>query len=319
MEKTMVHRTKAARRAVRSLMTAAVLLGFGAAVVLGGESIGEYFREGVRLAVERVLPSTFPFMVLSSIAAALIDPTVMPRITRAFERIFSVSGAGLGAFIIGNLTGFPIGAKLTASLYKEGALSRSEAERLMAYSCNPSAAFTVAVVGGGMLGDNALGTILLLSVWLGGLVSAQLFREKCNNTYICDEKPRQKLDFIENVKSAALSSIYMIAFVTLFFIATSIIKKRVSSGIIRAAFIIALEVTGAVFFVSEEIKNIYIAMSLSALALGFGGLSVMAQVYAVTDGSGLRMRKYFYIKIFSALFSAILAPLITAIYAAIFG
>lgn len=312
------HKSRAVR-VTRGGMATALLIGFGAAVLLGAESIGKYFNEGIRLAVERVLPSAFPFMVLSSLVSAMIDPTSMPTVSRAFQRVFSVSGAGLGAFIIGSLAGFPVGAKLTSELYCDGLLSRSDAERLMAYSCSPSAPFAVAVVGGGMLGDKALGIILLLSVWIGNVLCAQLFRGKCGNISIRVEKTRQKPSFVEAVKSATSSSIYMAAFVSFFYIVSSAAKIGLRNRLIRSAFIMALEVSGAMLFISEEIGNLYLTMSFSALALGFGGLSVMAQVYAVTDGSGLRMRKYFYIKIFSALFSAILAPLITAIYAAIFG
>ena len=49
--------------------------------ILFSDEIGAFFIEGIRLATGRVLPTTFPFMVLSSLICSMIDPSLMPRLT----------------------------------------------------------------------------------------------------------------------------------------------------------------------------------------------------------------------------------------------
>lgn len=50
-------------------------------------------------------------------------------------------------FLLGLLTGYPMGAKLTADLYYAGKISRQEAEYLLTFCNNPSPAFLITYVG----------------------------------------------------------------------------------------------------------------------------------------------------------------------------
>lgn len=293
--------------AARGICSVSVIALFTAAILLGTGRISGYFNEGLRLATERVLPTAFPFMVLSSLALAMIDTEAMPRLSRGFERIFSVGGAGFPALVVGSLAGFPIGAKMTADIYRGGDLTKDEAERLIAYSSAASPPFVLAAVGAGMLGDIALGAVLLTSVYLSTALSAQLFRSKRDFLNKSVENIRQKYDFVESVKSAATSSIYMTAFVTLFYILSKCLTDAVKFAPIGTALTLFLEVTGALATVSDSALLPIPKLGLCGFALGFGGLSVMAQTAAVIKGSGLTMRRYLPIKLAEGALCALIA------------
>ena len=151
------------------------------AAIFLADDLGVYVGEGARLVIERVLPSAVPFMMISGFAAVHIHPESLPRLSRLFEKIFSVSSRGFGCFLIGNLTGFPIGGRLCADLRLSGGISEDDAERLIAISNNPSPSFVTAAVGIGLFGDLKIGIILLSSVWIGTMLSAQLARTKTSN------------------------------------------------------------------------------------------------------------------------------------------
>ena len=84
-----------------------------------------------------------------------------------FKVVFGLSPGGAYVFLLGLLTGYPMGAKLTADLYYAGKISRQEAEYLLTFCNNPSPAFLITYVGHicleGKLHIGFLVRILLLS------------------------------------------------------------------------------------------------------------------------------------------------------------
>lgn len=305
------------RRAWSAVRSTLIITALAAVILLGSDRISLYFGEGLRLAAERVLPTSFPFMVLSSFAIAMIDTATMPRLTRSFERIFTVNGAGFPAVIIGSLAGFPIGAKMTADIYRCGAITKDEAERLIAYSGTPSPPFVIAVLGAGMLGDVALGAILLIAVYLSMMLTAQLYRENAEKCHNCAINIRQKYDFVDSVKSAATSSIYMMAFITLFYIVARSARDTIKFAPLSTALTLILEITGALAHICSSGLSPIPTMGLAGFALGFGGLSVMAQTAAVIKGSGITMRRYLPIKLAHGVISSLCAMLLYIAYTAI--
>lgn len=95
-------------------------------------------REGVALCLQTVLPSLFPFFVLSSLLVQSDVPRLLSRaMAGVMYPLFGVSGAGASALILGLLGGYPVGARTVAELYGRGEIAREEAEQLLAF-CNNS-------------------------------------------------------------------------------------------------------------------------------------------------------------------------------------
>ncbi|MBR7116219.1 MAG: hypothetical protein IKC87_00730 [Clostridia bacterium] len=298
---------KALRAAVSVGM---ILLLIGVAFFLS-DSLGDYAREGMRLAVERVIPTTLPFMILSGMAVNLIDIDSLPILSRGFERAFGISRSAFGIFLIGNLTGFPIGAKMTADAYRSGRLDKESAERLLAYSDNPSFPFVIGVVGESLLGDIRLGVLLLASLGISTLLSAQLFRDKSRKMSYNRFITRQKYSFVESVKSAAASALTMTAFISFFFTLVGAVRDGIKNLAFRTLLMLPLEITGALSEVcTESTLPLPLRVALAGFALGFGGISVMLQVSAFSSEAELSMRKYFLIKICEGLVAAAVAGVV---------
>ena len=295
----------------RGIISLLAISGVVVTALFLSSDIEEFAAEGLRLAVERVLPTTLPFMVISGFAASLITPESLPRLSRLLALLFGVSEEGVSALIIGNLTGFPIGSKMTAEIYSCGRLDKREAECLSAYSSNPSAPFVVSTVGAGLLGDLELGVILLISLMAGTLLSAQVFRGKCSKMSKTTINARQKYSFVDSVRGAAEASVSMIAFITVFFTASKMSAKILGSTPLSALIILFSEVTGAVSFIADFSDAGAIGqVGLCAFALGFGGVSVMLQSAAFSTSAGLGLKRYFCVKICEGVFSALVAMLL---------
>ena len=107
----------------------------------------EYINRGLKLCVSTVIPSLFPFMVVSElIVAGGFAESVGAFFKKPARLLFGISGEGASAFLLGTLCGFPIGTRVAISLYERGRISREELSRLVCFSNNPSSAFVISAV-----------------------------------------------------------------------------------------------------------------------------------------------------------------------------
>ncbi|MEK4462556.1 sporulation integral membrane protein YlbJ [Paenibacillus sp. FSL H8-0315] len=118
-----------------------------------------------------LFPSLFPFFVISEIMlglgivhlfGALLDPLMRP--------LFGISGSGGFVAAMGYVSGYPVGAKLTAKLREQKLISRIEGERLVAFTTSSDPIFLLGAVSVGFFRDASLGLILALAHYGSGLM-----------------------------------------------------------------------------------------------------------------------------------------------------
>ncbi len=136
-----------------------------------------YMGRGLTLCVNTVIPSLFPFMVISELLVGSGAGEALGRIlSKPMQWLFGASGAGSSAVVLGTLCGSPVGASTAVSLYDHNLISKRECEHLLTFVSNPSSAFLITAVGVSMYGNRRLG-VLLYGVVLGcGLLMGILSR-----------------------------------------------------------------------------------------------------------------------------------------------
>ena len=150
---------------------------FGAALLFFPDVSAAAAREGVALCLQTVLPSLFPFFVLSSLLVQSDVPRLLSRaMAGVMYPLFGVSGAGASALILGLLGGYPVGARTVAELYGRGEIAREEAEQLLAFCNNSGPGFFLGVCGTAVFGSARAGAYLYLIHVGAALVTGVLLR-----------------------------------------------------------------------------------------------------------------------------------------------
>lgn len=150
---------------------------FGAALLFFPDVSAAAAREGVALCLQTVLPSLFPFFVLSSLLVQSDVPRLLSRaMAGVMYPLFGVSGAGASALILGLLGGYPVGARTVAELYGRGEIAREEAEQLLAFCNNSGPGFFLGVCGTAVFGSARAGMYLYLIHVGAALVTGVLLR-----------------------------------------------------------------------------------------------------------------------------------------------
>ncbi len=118
-----------------------------------------------------LFPSLFPFFVISELMlgfgvvhlfGALFDPLMRP--------LFRIPGSGGFVLAMGYVSGYPVGARLTAKLREQNLLTRVEGERLVACTTSSDPIFLLGAVSVGFFHNPALGPCLALAHYGSGLL-----------------------------------------------------------------------------------------------------------------------------------------------------
>ena len=136
----------------------------------------EAAKNALILCSDVLIPSIFPFLVCSNILVSLGAADKISKYAGKITRpLFSVGGSGALPIVLGFLSGYPCGAATVCSLYKNGSLTKNEANRLLAFSNNSGPLFIISAVGLGIFSSTSAGVILYVSHVLGAILCGIIF------------------------------------------------------------------------------------------------------------------------------------------------
>ena len=246
-------------------------------------------RDGVYLCLYTLIPTLFPFFVISRLLISYITPS--NRIGNLFSRLFGVSPSLLSAYIIGLISGFPAGGAAVAQVYENGFCSREEAERALGFCNNTGPAFAVGAVGA-MLGNVKFAAVIYFLQIPASVVAAKLLPpvEVSGKKSV---KKTRKISFADAVKGSILPMATVCAFVIFFSPILAFIRSLLETvGAVPdiSAVILALtELSGGIRYACTFLP-LTGAFILCAFACGWSGLSVILQLRTLTGESGLRIK-----------------------------
>ncbi len=271
-------------------------------ILKNSQTAVEYMQTGMKLCTGVVIPSLFPFMVVSGILVRIgIGGKVSKIIGRLSSALFGVSADGGSAVFLGLLCGSPIGAQMTASLLDRGAINKKEAERLLIISSAPSSAFVINAVGISLFSSKMSGVIFyfvtLSSICLIGIIHRVLFGKVAEKESTREVRRALGVNiFTDSISSAAISMLYVCAYVVFFSVLIGCIGSisvKISTVKRLLPFIYGiLEMSGGIG-ASAAIANRLTGICLTAFILGWSGFSVHLQIISVCSERGLSFGRYF--------------------------
>jgi len=316
---------------LRSFLLTAALLCSAAALIAAPSEAAAGAKDGLLLCFNVIVPSLFPFFILSTL---VVDLGLAAQLGRAMEKImrplFRVDGSCAAAVVLGFIGGYPVGARTALQLYQQGQCSKTEAERLLAFCNNSGPAFILGVVGAGIFGDGRVGFLLYLTHALASLMVGLLFRfhgKETGGRAVRHTKPIETLTlpaaFTGAVTGALGNTLNICAFVIFFSV---VLRLLTAYGLLTAlaGFLTVagfqqewayrlvagiLELSSGVSSLSGGGKFVSLA-SMAAFMLGWAGLSVHCQVLTFLVDSGLSARTYLAGKLCHGLFAAALTWLL---------
>lgn len=286
-------------------------------------------KNGILLWANSVLPTLFPFFIATELLYRTNFVNILGKLFTKFMRpIFNIPGESAIAVILGNISGYPMGAKLACNLKENKICTKAEAERIIAFTNNSGPLFILGTVGVSMFFSKEIGLLLLITHMLASLSVGIIFRNWKKDKDILYNKNSKIEKNTPNVSFSNLgeilgdsikNSINLIltigGFIVLFSVVISILNEShifekistflnllgLSENYSKPILYGILELTNGLKLSSSlQSKSLTANIILSAFILGFGGISVMLQVYSVISKHGISIKPYIYGKILQA-------------------
>ena len=267
-----------------------------------------------------VVPSLFAFMVISNL---LIKSNIYVLLSKPFYLIsrylFRIPPELFSIFLLSNIGGYPIGAKLLAELIDENKIDKSTAENMMCYCYCNSPSFFAGAVGVVVFNNYFVGLIAYFSIVTANFIIAILLGIKNK----IPEKSKVKLNIklnpnilIDSITSAA-KVLFTICAMLIFF--ASVIAILSSSEILNILSSNLMQILHSDYFIAEsslmsfiEIskistmsKNSYNYLPLMTCIAAFGGICVITQIIGITTGK-INLKKFAVSRVFHIAISGIL-------------
>ena len=284
----------------RNLLLSLSLLGLAVFWIVRSSDVHAATEAALRLCACSLLPSLFPFFVLTSLLISLGFPAFLSRLLRRpMERLYRVSGSGSGAVLLGFLGGYPSGARTAAELYAAGELSKDEAERLLAFCSNASPAFFVSFVGNEVFHAPRLGVWLWLIHVFSALIVGLLFRGKAGaKRRVLPRRKEESLSvsLIRAVASGLSAYLTVCSFVLLF----SVLSFPIAAHPLLLGF---FELSGGI----AALPPTRLGFAAAGFFCGFGGLAVLLQSLAFILPAGLSPKDHIAGKLLQGLLAGLLS------------
>lgn len=273
------------------------------------ESISDGIRGGLSLCARAIVPTLFPFLVLSDLLLTFTGTERMLGIlSRPVAFLLRLSPYGGIAFLLGNLFGFPIGARTVAKYYQGGLLSKEEGERLLLFTGNASPFFLIGSVGIGMFSSLQIGVFLYLlqgtiSFFTGFLLTLPCGRKKKvpPSRFSDGKRESDAFSFPVTLQKAVLQTLFICGYI-LFFSAVVSLLLPFLDGTPLAPFLPGmLEIGNAAAYASRYGGPF--AVAFCAFSASFSGLSVYFQTADCIKETDLSLRFYLPVKLLCGAFA----------------
>ena len=315
------------RKSTRSAITLGIIsaIAFFLFLIRSDTAI-DYMKKGLKLCATTVIPSLFPFMVISELVVFSGIGRLMGKLlSKPINLLLGVSENCACAFALGTVCGFPIGAKALCSLYDKEEISKKELERAMIFCNNPGSAFVISAVGVSLFGNKRIGILLYVAVILSALILGVGARIIFGRVPANEKTPLPKSVlisdegvniFVRAVTGSALSMLSVCALVVFFSSLVGCLGSLLSgvgaSETVIAAIAAFFELSSGVGISAELLSHQ--AVLLCASALGWSGLSVHLQIVSICSGRDVSLKPYFIVKALQSVICMILTGIALKIF-----
>lgn len=288
--------------------------------------------EGILVFGKNILPALFPFIFFTKLLTSTgYVEHISNHLSPITKKLYNAPAISAYVFLMSILSGYPLGAKITADLYEKGEISREEAHRICSFTSNSGPMFIIGTVGVGMMANAKIGYIILISHIISALLNGTIYK-KYTPKYVeltlpaPSQNKKKDLTLSECMENSIISVLLIGGYIAIFFIITEIlsalnifypvikllemlgIEGSISTGVINGLF----EITNGCKSISVLDINVKLKTILASFIISFGGLAVAFQGLTFLDKFKISKRFFFLQKFTQAIISTVITIILCA-------
>lgn len=295
---------------INKFILCAVLAVFACALLVNPQRYCAVCFGGVCLWAESVVPSLFPFMVISLLLSGL---NAFNALQKPFKKLYEKTGitpSVLPLIVLSSVSGYPAGSRLVYEYYNCGKISGSEAKKLAPLCSCCSPAFALGTVGYKAFGGGYYGVKLILAAYISVISVSVIY------ALLPGKKDKEKLQPLVKKQSGnllydsfygAVSAVLCAGgFICFFYtLAQVLIDLKVLApltfvlqpllGEAGAGLAAGLcEATGGIFSAAKA--GGFFALPVAGFLVTFGGASILLQQLCYLVNCGVKSKSFIFLK-----------------------
>lgn len=292
-----------AKKNLTKIAACAVLLFFGGVLIIFPDRYLSICFDGLCLWAESVLPSLFPFMIITLLLIKLGAAQVAAKPFNKLSAKLKLPNVGVPLFLMSVFSGYPAGSRILYEYCEQGLIDRSEAKKLapLLSTCGPL--FALGTVGARAFGGNGAGAKLLCACLISVVVTSLLFCIFSGRKQA--PPPIKKLNpsggdalyssFYGGVTACLVAGGFICFFYTLSQVIadfnilkplTLVLSPLFGSEAARGLCLGLCEATGGCFAIAHA--GGFFALPLAGFLLTFGGASILMQQLCYLTKCGIK-------------------------------
>lgn len=265
-------------------------------IIYQNKAVTYNISDAITLWKNRIFPSLFPFMILSSLLVNygflnLTNKIIGPLMIK----LFNLSKNTSYVFIMSLLSGFPSSSMYAKELYQNNIISKEETFKIVLFSHFSNPIFIFSMISKKPL--LVLGVHYLTNILIGVLIRDKNTKT-INSNYQEMNSENFFIVFSKAIKKTIENLLFILGVIVFFFMLSTILNNPFAN--------ILLELSQGLNFINIYFKDGKLIASLSAFLLSFGGFSVHMQTYGILAELDFPYLKYLKTRLFHALLSFIL-------------
>lgn len=314
----------------KTILLCLIMISCALGILLFPNDVRNGAANGISYCLYTLVPSLFPFMVLSSFMIhSGISKFIGKLLQPVIHFLFYLPGSAGSVILMSMIGGYPVGARGCMSLLEQGTITQKQAQRMLYFCVNAGPAFIISVVGSALLQNTLIGILLFFSqiaamliigITLG--IAARLKKEPCHS--VSSSECSSQSPLVESTLDASKGLMNMSAFVILFSAFLSLLRATgIAQGICQLLLQLHIPAPIAASLVSLLIEitsgcadtaSLNAPIALIAFGLGFGGFCVHFQIFASTLKCGISRLKFIAFR----LIHGTIATLVTMLFLPLF-
>lgn len=264
-----------------------------------------------------VLPSVLPFIFFTKILNSL---GTIERFTNKIKApsnlLFKTPPISSYVFLTSAVSGYPIGAKMTADLYQQGKIKKEDAFKMCSFCSTSGPMFIVGAVGVGLLKSAFCGYIILIAHILGALLNGILYRNlKVKNTSETISPTlnhlNSKKDLSSIITDSTLSILSVGTIIAVFFVIITALSPILAIFPAKTASILEglVEITKGCTSIASISNGIWGIVACTFI-ISFGGISTILQSITMLNQLNMPVKLFILQKLTHAILATFICLLI---------
>lgn len=267
------------------------LLGLGAALgmailILDGKTALAGAAQGIELCIRTVIPSLFPFFLLSIALTSSFSEMNIPLL-RSLAKLCRIPQGSESLLLTGFLGGYPVGAQGVSEAYSAGRLSRNQAQRMLSFCSNAGPSFIF-----GMIAAQFPDLRYPWLIWGIHIFSAILvaFSLPSSAAQSINQSPEKSITISEVMKKSISTMATVCGWVIVFRVILAFLDLWVFWAVSRP---VSVTISGVLELANgccglQQIEHIGLRFFLCTGLVSFGGICVVLQTSSVIGSLGIR-------------------------------